>query len=900
MRSALLFLLTTVCTPALASTAGAYSHLPLLFKPGLSAGQFEAQGYGYRMELGLASSRIQLRNGARSADLLITFHGSRPARLNGEDRQHTVFSEFVGSDPTKWRPGLPMFARVRQDGLYPGIDLDYYGTQKNLEYDFLVAPHSDPRAIQMNFGNQARLHLNPAGDLVVSTSAGELTEKRPITYQVIRGARRDVASSFILHGNRVGFRVGKYDVGQPLVIDPQIPYSTLLGGPGEEQGLAVAVDNAGSAYVAGYTTGNQNGDRDVLLASFNPAGNAFNYIVQTGGVSYGIGGSGDDVATGIAVDAAGSAYVVGRTNSNDFPVSANAFQASRKGDYDAFLLKVDASGKNLLYSTFLGGGSTDEAWGVAVDSVGNAYVAGDTNSDSFPVTDNVFQQHRSGGYDGFLAKFAADGSRVFSTFIGGKGDDRALALTIDAAGNSYLTGSTHSDEFPFTPNALLRARSGGNDGFVMKLNPTGSAVIFSTYLGGSDDDSAGAIALDSANNVYVAGTTSSSGFPVTPGAYRTTYFGGTSDIFVTKLAADGQSLVYSTFLGSHGTDQGNGLAVDSTGSAIVVGDTDSDAYPVTSDAAQNRRSGVHDGVISKLNPAGNALLYSSFIGGGNEDSASAIAVDAADNVYLTGYTASTNFPVASGAAQSLPGGGATDAFVVKYALAPLAPAVTTNGVVNGASFTGGGAVAPGSIISIFGSNFTKIPVSASATPLPSSLGNVTVTINGIVAPLFYVSANQVNAQVPYEVLPGVASVVVTGAAGASMASSITISKASPGLFLSGAHVIATNQDGSLNSASNPARSGSIVTVYLNGLGTLDHPVSTGEVASSVLLSRAALNSFATINGQPAMLFYLGLTPGFVGLAQANVLIPPAVSGNLPLFINVGGIPSNTGLISVTP
>ncbi len=873
----------------------------MLFKPGVEQGTFAAQGQHYALALKPGAAELELRKQKHAAKVAISFPGSKPSALVAQQPQKTVVSEFLGNDRSHWRTGLPTFARVTANGVYPGIDLTYYGNQERLEYDFVVAPNAQPGRIRMRFDSDVRLSLNSAGDLLIHTSAGDITEQRPLVYQTISGARREVRASFaLLAGNTVGFNVGNYDHSQPLVIDPQISYSSFVGGSGEEQALAVAVDNSGNAYVAGYTTTNNNGDLDVLLASFNPAGNTFNYIVQAGGYTYGLGGSSDDVGNAIAVDGAGNAYVAGRTRSNDFPVTTGAYQSARAGNDDAFLLKVDPSGKTLLYSTYLGGGSTDEAWGVAVDPAGGVYVAGDTNSDSFPVTNGVFQKTRSGGYDAFLTKFAADGTLVFSTFLGGKGDDRAFAIAVDAAGNSYLTGNTHSDEFPVSATVLQTARSGGDDGFVVKMNANGSNAIFSTYLGGSSDENAIAIALDSANNVFVAGTTASSNFPTTPGAYKTSYFGGTSDMFVSRIAADGRSLLYSTFVGSHGTDRANGIAVDSAGNAVVVGDTDSDEYMVTSDAAQNRRSGGLDGVITRLNPAGNAVLYSSFIGGKGDDSAQAIAMDVAGNAYVAGYTASSNFPVASGAAQSYPGGGPSDAFTLKYVFGPILPAVSTNGVVNAASFAGGAAVAPGSIISIFGSSFTKIPVAASSTPLPVNLAGVGVTINGIAAPLFYVGPNQINAQVPYEVQPGTASVVVTGIAGASMSTTITVAKASPGIFLNGAHAVVINQDGTLNTTANPAHTGSIVTVYLNGLGALDHPVQTGDVASSVVLSRASQSYFATINGQTAMVMYLGLTPGFVGLAQANIVVPPGVTGDVPLFINVGGAPSNTAVISVAP
>jgi uncharacterized protein (TIGR03437 family) len=424
------------------------------------------------------------------------------------------------------------------------------------------------------------------------------------------------------------------------------------------------------------------------------------------------------------------------------------------------------------------------------------------------------------------------------------------------------------------------------------MNPTGTQLVYSTYLGNSGDEQGSAIALDGAFNAYIAGTTTSSGFPTTSGVYHATYYGGTSDMFVAKLSPDGGTLVYSTYLGSHGTDEAWGIAVDTAGDAYVVGDTDSDQFPVGGGPQQSSRKGGLDGTITELNPNGSNILYSSFLGGSNDDSAQAIALDAGGSAYIVGYTSSGDFPISNGSFQPQPGGGPADAFVVKYMFPATSPAVLTSGVVNAGGFTAGAPVAPGSIISIFGSNFANAGTNATSVPLATSLGSASVSINGVAAPLFYVSPTQINAQVPFEVQPGPATLTVTTASGTSSSAAFTVSAAAPGIF------VVQNPDGSLNSASNPASAGSVVTVYLTGIGPVDNAVADGASASSMPVSNATLRSSVTVNGVPATTQFVGLTPGAVALAQANVALPSGVSGTVPLQITIGGVPSNSVMVTI--
>jgi len=782
-----------------------------------------------------------------------------------------------------------------EEGLYPGIDLVYYGSGAGMEYDFVVAPGSDPGRIRMRVGGAQKLLLNADGDLVVRTASGNLVQHRPVIYQTVQGSRRMVDGGFAIARDQVWFRVGRYDRSLPLTIDPQISFSSFLGDFDEDVALSVAVDNAGNTYVAGYSTSNDfGGDQDVMVASIDPTGKTLNYIAQASG-SFGIGGSSDDVANGLAVDGYGSAVIVGSTTSADFPTTQNSFQPTGGGgDYDAFLMRLDPTGQNLIYATYLGGSGDDEAWSVKIDATGNTYLTGDTTSNDFPATTGVYRTTNSGATDGFIAKFDNGGNRIWATYFGGNSDENSYAIAIDPAGNSYVTGFTDSGNFP-TQNAFQGTYRGGDDAFVLKLNSSGTQLVYSTFLGGTGDEQGIGIALDPSLNAYVTGATSSQGFPTTSGA--PVYQGGDSDMFVTKLAPDGHSLAYSTLIGSHGTDQAWGIAVDVAGNAYVVGDTDSDQFPVSGDAQQKSRKGGLEGTITELRPDGMGMIYSSFLGGSSDDSVQAISLDAAGTVYLVGYTSSDDFPLTSGVFQSDPGGGSADAFVVKYSFPTVGPAVTSNGVVNGASFASG-PVAPGSIVSIFGNNFANAGVNAQSIPLSTSLGSVSVSINGVAAPLFFVSPTQINAQVPMEVQAGPATAVVKNPAGSSAQAAFTVAAAAPGVFTNGTQAVVQNADGSINSSSAPASAGSVVTVYLTGIGPVDNAVATGAAASSNPVSSATMRSSATINGVPATTQFVGLTPGSVGLAQANVVIPSGVSGNLPLLISIGGVTSNGATISV--
>jgi hypothetical protein len=620
-----------------------------------------------------------------STVLRMSFVGANPkTRVEGQEGLPGKANYFTGNDPTKWRTHVPTYAKAHYQDLYPGIDLIYYGNQRQLEHDFVVRPGADPSRIALSFQGADKVEVDAQGDLVLHTAAGAIRQRKPVIYQEVAGLRRDIAGGYLLKGKHtVGFNVDKYDPNRPLIIDPVLVYSTYLGGSTFDQGTGIAVDAAGNAYVTGGTNSSNfpttagafqttfaGGFVDAFVMKLNPTGTALVYSTYLGG-SGSLESSGSEAVNGIAVDAAGNAYVTGGTNSSNFPTTAGAFQTTGGGiSSDAFVTKLNPTGSALVYSTYLGGSRGDSGFGIAVDAAGNAYVTGDTDSTNFPTTVGAFQPGFAAGGDAFVTKLNPTGSAlVYSTYLGGSAG--ASGIAVDALGNAYVTGIINSTTFPTTPGAFQRTFGDGTqDAFVTKLNPTGAALVYSTYLGGSRVDQGSGIAVDAAGNAYVTGITLSSDFPTTPGAFQTAFGGARGDAFVTKLNPTGSALVYSTYLGgSSDFVDGSGIAVDAVGNAYVTGFTDSTSFPTTADAFQTTFGGSREAFVTKLNPTGSALVYSTYLGGSGEDRGFGIAVDATGNFYVTGFTDSLNFPTTAGAFQPTPGGSGlpADAFVAKFA-----------------------------------------------------------------------------------------------------------------------------------------------------------------------------------------------------------------------------------------
>jgi hypothetical protein len=586
---------------------------------------------------------------------------------------------FIGNDSTKWHTNVPIFQQVQYQNVYPGINLLYKGTSGKMEYDFVVSSGAKPEDIQLEIQGADKLEITSDGDLAIHTPLGTCIQKKPKTYQENTiGLQSDIPAGFILSSNnRIAFHVPFYDKTKPLTIDPLI-YSTYLGGSDYDQGNSIAVDASGNAYVTGYILSSNfpttagafdttfNGGNDVFVTKLNPSGSGLVYSTFLGGTDDGGGNS-------IAVDASGNAYVTGSSNSPDFPTTLGAFDTSYNGSLDIFVTKLNSSGSELIYSTLLGGTYNDSGQSIAVDTNGNTYVTGWTESYNFPTfSERLYAPIPYVIAEAFVTKLNPSGSALVYSKIIGTGTGSSIA--VDASGNAYVTGWAESS-IPITAGAFDSTWNGGNDVFVSKLNASGSGYVYSTYLGGSGYDWGNSIAIDSSGNAYVTGYTYSSDFPTTPGAFDTSFNGGFwGDVFVTKINASGTGLIYSTYLGDSGYDHGNSIAVDIHGNAYVTGYTTSPAFPTTSGAFDTTFNGgpyYGDAFVTKMNISGSGLEYSTFLGGSDEDEGVSIAIDTSGNAYVTGWTVSTaDFPITAGAFDMYYYGGDEDTFVTKINLSP--------------------------------------------------------------------------------------------------------------------------------------------------------------------------------------------------------------------------------------
>jgi uncharacterized protein (TIGR03437 family) len=903
--------------------------------PSLSLG-FERTASGYLAQSMGGAIQINAQGAgilSRAGQVRIEVRGANPrAKLTAAGDAGSR-NRFIGNDPSKWRMRIPLFARVQARAVYPGIDMAWYGRDAKLEYDFVVAPGADPRRIAVAFDGSRAVRLTAGGDLRVESAAGELIQHRPLAYQIVQGKRREVPSRFVLANNRiVRFALGAYDRSLPLTIDPVATYSGYAGGTGTSEGLAVAVDSSGNFYVAGATYSTTNGNSNVLLLKVLASGSPVQSIFG--------GTTGEDMANAIVVDSSQNVYLAGSTSSTDFPDTGNVPLQTEEGIdvLKAFILSLDAANTGLTYSGYFGGSEADEALGLALGSNGYLYIVGDTTSSDFlaysldgaliacPTTSATpaFQCSNFGGYDAFLVVMSdqpINGALVFAyaTYIGGSGDDHAYGVAVDSSGNAYVTGMTASTDFPVCPGgtndpnvncgltgtAFQTALAGAANAFAIEISQngtsTGSYGDWSTYVGGSGSDAANALALDPSNNLYLAGTTSSTNFPVSSGAYQTSYQGGNSDGFVFALENTGTQGIWSTYLGSPGDDVINSIALDSSTNIYVTGATDGTAYPVTVDAVQSANAGTENVVVSKLNNSGTSLLFSTYFGGDGSDIGRGIAVDSSGNIYFGGITTSSNFPIVSGSytgLQTAYGGGASDGFLAVIGCPVGTPVIGAGGVGNGASYSAN-AISPGAVIAIFGTDLSCSATAAASLPLPTSLGGVTVEVNGAAIPLYYVSETQINAQLPYDIPVGSATMTITGPGGTSAAASFAVVAAAPGIFEINGQAAALNSDGTVNTTTNPAQAGSYVAVFFTGQGPVSPSVATGAAALGSPLSYLTSTNSATIGGQNANVYFMGLAPGLVGLGQANLQIPNLAAGDYPLVVTINGVASQSATISVS-
>ena len=625
---------------------------------------------------------------ARMSAVTMRLEGSKGApTVAGMDRRPGVVNYLIGNDRSKWRRNVPTFGRIRMAGVYPGVDLVYYqqsdpATGRHaLEYDFVVKPGADASRVRLAFDGADRMRL-AGGDLVLTSAGGDLRLRRPYAYQQIGGRRVQVACKYRVApgAKRVAFQVARYDMARPLVVDPVLEYSTYLGGSDEDRTGHIAVDVAGCAYIgahtwsmdmpttgAAYQAAFRGGPYTSYIAKLNPTGSGLVYATYLGGDGY----SGDG-CNGIAVDGAGCAYVAGYTHSSSFPTTLGAFQRVNRGHYDGYVAKLNATGSDLIYSTLLGGSyDYDMCKGIALDTAGYAYITGMAGSADFPITAGALQtSFNGGGEDGFVAKLSRDGgSLIYSTFLGGTGWDECDGITINGAGNAYVTGYTSSSDFPTTPGSLKQTGPGGtHDGFVVKLAASGAAAEYATYFGGSKIDMAYKIVIDDTGAAYIVGTTESADLPVTSAAFQRLFGGGGCDAFVAKLNASGTGLIYCTYIGGSGWDYANDILLDSLGAACLVGQTYSQNFPINAEALQPNLAGESDTFVARLTASGRDLAYSTFFGGTAGDDSYGIALDGVGAVYITGRTFSSDLPVPPGAFQSSYKGGVSDGFIAKMRL----------------------------------------------------------------------------------------------------------------------------------------------------------------------------------------------------------------------------------------
>jgi hypothetical protein len=714
--------------------AKAYGKLPLSFET--NQGQtdrrvrFLSRGSGYNLFLANTEAVLQLQHtdfaaqnekAVRSASdsenpqsivLRTKFVGARrTARVEGENEQSGKVNYILGNDPRKWRADISTYAKVTYKNLYPGIDLSYYGNQQQLEYDFVVAPGADPRAIRLDLQGADKIQVDDRGDLLMAVAGGTVRQRKPAVYQEVNGVREQIASRYVLlhtgdpRLRTVGFQLGEYNSSRPLVIDPILDYSTYLGGIGSDTARSIAVDSDGNAYISGQTTSPNfptasgpspiiKGVADAFVVKLNAAGTALVYSTV-------FGGSGSESARGVAVDAHGDAYLTGFTSSADFPTVHPIQPVYGGGAHDAFVAKLNATGSAFIYSTYLGGTGDEAGYNIAVRH-GSAFVTGVTNSINFP-TENPLQPHNAGGYDAFVTRVNRAGTElVYSTYLGGSGDDVQISsgdstgvtssagIAVDEDDHAYISGTTDSKDFP-TKNPIQPHFAGtvgypcgptppfcDYNAFVAKLSSRGSRLIYSTYLGGNAVDNGNRLAIDGDGNAYVEGSTNSTNFP-TKNAIYSSFQGGFSDIFVTKINAAGTALVYSTYLGGKGDDYGFGLAVDRGGSAYLAGQTNSTDFPTVNPIQASHSPGFNfDVVAARLNPSGSALLYSTYLGGTGDDAALGLATRSGA-AYITGYTTSSlDFPTTPHAFQPTYGGGSSDAFITKIIDAPETEAQCKN------------------------------------------------------------------------------------------------------------------------------------------------------------------------------------------------------------------------------
>lgn len=982
-----------------------FGSLPLSFEA--NQGQtdptvkFLSRGDGYTLFLTSDSAVFSLRSSASVLRMKLA-GANRKAKISGVGALTGKVNYFIGKDPKKWTSGASTYGKVNYEQVYKGVDLVYYGTDdgtgRQLEFDFVVAPEADPNQIALEFaGAQPHAHprLAPDGGLVLTVDGAPLHFRKPTVYQTIAGKRETITGDYRLSGNRVRFALGKYDNTRPLVIDPVLTYFTYLGGHSDDfvgdpgpflqfyvsPSQSIAADPAGNLYITGFTGSTDfpvqgayqsqnkatpaNGTPYVaFITKLDPTGSRLIYSTYLGGATFG-----QTKAFAIAVDSSGSAYVTGFTQQPDFPVTAGVYQTvcgyvlngqsnCGGGAQSAFLTKLSPSGGSLTYSTFLGPGQ-DTAYAVAVDSQGQAYVAGISDDQCgsgnptacFPSTASAvlavgtFNHSLNSNFNqgaAFVSVFDPAGAKLlYSSLYGGLGTTAAgndgkpgnngatygAGVAVDASGNFYLAGTSASNQLPYTAGALQHYY-GSNlaRGFIAKFSPVGSkggsSLTYATYLGGTDaandnSDQVGGIAVDAVGDAYVTGNTQSYDFPVTVSTPSscTAKNGCQNTGFLTKINALGSGLVWSTLVGASPNCCAGDVAImapprlDAAGNVYVSGrlNTTNDFPLVNPLQPGNGFGGVF---VAKYDPTGSTVEFSTNIydpGNNGGIFPGGVDADAQGNIYVAGYTAQAGLPTTAGAFRSSITGG-YDAFIAKINTSPI---ISPGGVVPVYSTVS--TVQPGEWISIFGANLSTGTATWTGN-FPTSLGGTSVTIDGKPAYLWYVSPTQINLQVPDDGTTGSVPVVVTTVSGATATSTVTIAPFAPSFNLLDAKHVAGIILRSNGSGAYGGGTYDIVGPTGSSLGYPTVAAKAGDIVElfgvgfgptnpTVHAGAVYAGAAPTTNPVTVSINNVSVTPSFAGetsagLYQLNITIPASLgTGDAPLQASVGG--SQTPVVAIT-
>jgi predicted transcriptional regulator len=584
----------------------------------------------------------------------------------------TYSNFYYGNSPSNWRSKVRHYKEIYYENLYEGIDLRYYTVGSGLKYDLIIHPGADSSQIRLKYSGASRIEINEQGELIIKTPVGDFTDGNLLIYQPPERQRELIQGRFVKFNElEYGFELlQEYNRQETLIIDPLLEYSTLVGGTGSEHSRDIVVDSQGNPYIFGHTDINEFptvpgvifespiGGIDCVIFKLDPNGSKFIYSTY-------LGGNNSEIAYSMALDRFGNVYVSGYTESANFPTTENAYDKDYHGGRDIFISKLNPNATELLYSTYIGGKGGEYGVGLTVDYFGNVYATGQTNSPGFPTTVGAYNNSNSSVYNIYVLKLNQTGSTLdYSTLIGGDTGDYGQDIALDSHGNANVIGLVSSTNFPITENAIYNTHSGHSDLVYFELSHNGTELLYSTYFGGSKLDTGTTLALDQYDDVYITGWTNSSDFPTTTNAYNSDLT-GVYDVFVTKLNTTSSEIAFSTLIGGSEVDYGIDIVIDTKGNSYVTGYTWSYDFPTTPDIKVHKKQGIYDGFLFKLDPSGSMLLHSRYIGGNSYNFISGMAIDEFNDIYITGFTNSSDFETTTGVYSSKQIGD-YDIFVQKY------------------------------------------------------------------------------------------------------------------------------------------------------------------------------------------------------------------------------------------